>query len=113
MSDQERQFNKVLQLISESKENVYRTINTQLIDLYWSVGAFLSRMVKEEAWGKSVVSRLSTYLNLKDSTLKGFSMQNLWRMKQFFDYYEDQEKLSPLSLPENYRTSTVKYLTSL
>jgi predicted nuclease of restriction endonuclease-like (RecB) superfamily len=28
--------------------------------------------------------------------MKGFSVQNLWRMKQFYETYKDNEKLSPL-----------------
>jgi hypothetical protein len=28
--------------------------------------------------------------------MSGFSAQNLWRMRQFFDTYRDQPKLSPL-----------------
>jgi len=89
-------FNEIFQLIRDSKEKMYQAINVQLIDLYWNLGEYLFKMVREEGWGRSVVSNLAKFLKEKDHTLKGFSMQNLWRMKQFFEYYQAHEKLSPL-----------------
>ncbi len=33
----------------------------------------------------------------KEPNIKGFFSQNLWRMKQFYETYKDNEKLSTLS----------------
>ncbi len=37
------------------------------------------------------------YIKIKDPDTKGFSSQNLWRMKQFYEIYSENEKLSPLA----------------
>lgn len=90
------QFEEVFKLIRESKEQIIHEINVHLIDLYWNVGKYLSMKVKEESWGKSVVSSLSRFLTSQEPSLKGFSAQNLWRMKQFYEFYIKHEILSPL-----------------
>ncbi len=42
----ESDFNSVLKLIIEGKNNLVRQANTILIDTYWNVGAYLSKKVK-------------------------------------------------------------------
>ena len=45
----------------------------------------------------TLVPQLSEYIVRKAPELKGFSAQNLWRMKQFYEtYHNADEKLSPL-----------------
>ncbi|MCR5533302.1 MAG: DUF1016 N-terminal domain-containing protein [Paludibacteraceae bacterium] len=40
---------------------------------------------------------MAEYITRKAPDLKGFSAQNLWRMKQFYEAYRNaDEKLSPL-----------------
>ena len=46
--------------------------------------------------GKSVVTELARYIARTEPGIKGFSDKNLWRMKQFYETYKDNEKLSPL-----------------
>jgi len=52
--------------------------------------------VEKEGWGKAVVQGLAEYIREHEPGSKGFSAQNLWRMKQFYDTYRDNEKLSAL-----------------
>ncbi len=47
-------------------------------------------------WGKSVVKNLSEELQKEFVGMKGFSVQNLWNMRQFYLEYKDNEKLQPL-----------------
>ena len=45
----------------------------------------------------TLVQQLSEYIVRKAPELKGFSAQNLWRMKQFYEtYHNADDKLSPL-----------------
>lgn len=89
-------FSEILNMISVTRNRVFRTINSELINLYWKVGKFISIKVIHNKWGKSVVNNLSEYLSRTDPTLKGFSSSNLWRMKQFYETYKDDEKLATL-----------------
>ena len=92
----QKEFFDVLKHIQQSRQNVFSHINTALIDLYWHIGQIISHKVSTQAWGKGVVGDLAAYIAQQDPELKGFSDKNLWRMKQFFETYQADEKLSPL-----------------
>lgn len=102
----ESQFTEVVKLIQESRFNAYKAVNTQLIDLYWRVGEYISFRITNEEWGKSIVFRLAQYILSAEPDIKGFSDKNLWRMKQFFETYKDYPKLSAL-LRENTWTNNL------
>lgn len=89
-------FNPLVQQIQQAQQKAFAQANTTLIDLYWQLGKTLSEKVKSEDWGKGVVKQLATYIAQIDPTLKGFSDKNLWRMKQFYEAYGDDAKLSTL-----------------
>jgi len=93
----QQDFIDVLQLINQSRQKAFTSVNTVLIALYWELGKYISVKTTQENWGKGVVKELARYIKEKDPTLKGFSDKNLWRMKQFFETYAQHEKLSTLS----------------
>ena len=90
------QFREVVQLIKKARFNALRSVNQELIELYWQIGSYISARVESEEWGKGVVTQLAVHLRerLPDST--GYSSQNLWRMKQFYEAYRKYPKLSTL-----------------
>lgn len=90
------QFEDVVLLIKQAQSRAIKTVNKELIDLYWNVGQYISAKISSSTWGESVVKELSEYLAKTDPTLKGFSDKNMWRMKQFYEAYQDLPKLSPL-----------------
>ena len=92
----QQDFAEVLGQIQQTRQRVFAQANTALIDLYWHVGQTLSHKVAQAGWGKSVVAELARYIALADPSVKGFSDKNLWRMKQFYEAYQDDQKLSPL-----------------
>ena len=50
------------------------------------------------AWGKAVVEQLADYVHRQEPNSVGFSKQNLWRMKQFYQTHSgDHQFLSTLS----------------
>ncbi len=67
-----------------------------MVDLYWRIGCYLSKHVAASEWGKGVVTELANYISINVPKVKGFSAQNLWRMKQFYEVYAGNEKLSAL-----------------
>ena len=102
----ESQFTEVVKLIQQSRFKAYKAVNTELIDLYWRVGEYVSNRIANEEWGKSIVSVLADYIQNAEPEIKGFSDKNLWRMKQFFEAYRDYPKLSAL-LRENTWTNNL------
>ncbi len=87
-------FAEMLGFIQQTRQRVFALANTALIDLYWRIGQTLSHKVTQAGWGKGVVSELAHYIAQTDPSVKGFSDKNLWRMKQFYETYGDDEKLA-------------------
>jgi predicted nuclease of restriction endonuclease-like (RecB) superfamily len=90
-------FSHITTLISKAKENAFQAVNKELVTLYWHIGEYVSQQVEKKAWGKSVVKELSLFIQQSEPNIVGFSPQNIWRMKQFFETYKDFPKLAPLS----------------
>ncbi len=91
----EKQFNEVVQLIKEARNEALRSVNKKLIGLYWKVGEHISSKIQRAEWGEGVVNQLSEFIKTYHPEIKGFSDKNLWRMKQFYDAYKSS-KLSAL-----------------
>ena len=89
-------FPPVLQLIQQAKSRALSTVNQQLLDLYWQIGEYLSLKVAEQGWGQGTVKELAKWLAEREPNLRGFSAQNLWRMRQFYEAYAQLPKLSSL-----------------
>lgn len=89
-------FGEVIKLIQKARYNAFKAVNTELINLYWEIGQFITLRTQSEGWGKSTVSQLATYIQTQDPESKGFSDKNLWRMKQFYETYSHLPKLSPV-----------------
>lgn len=92
----ENAFEPVLDIIEHAKNRAIRVANAEMIQMYWDIGKYVSDSVEDGGWGKSVVGDFSDFLRRHYPSAKGFSPQNIWRMKQFYETYRDKEKLSPL-----------------
>ena len=93
-------FDDILQMIYSSKQKAEYRVNAAIIDLYWRIGSYVSERAANDGWGKSTVKELSAYILSKEPGIRGYSAQNIWRMKQFFETYKDKPELSTL-LREN------------
>jgi len=89
-------FTEIISIIEKVKAKVYKAVNNGLIDMYWDVGAYISRKVAENDWGEGTIQEFSRYLLLHYPDMKGFSPSNLWRMRQFYETYRDNPILAPL-----------------
>lgn len=91
-----KNFSDIIHLIKQSRTNVLRVVNSELIQLYWSIGENISNKIDQSEWGDSVVKELAYYISQNEPDIRGFSDKNLWRMKQFYETYKDFPKLSTL-----------------
>ena len=90
------EYDGIISIIERARENAFRAVNRELISMYWEIGKYVSEKAKEAGWGKSVVADFSKYIQSRYLGIRGFSPQNIWRMKQFYEAYLGNEKLSPL-----------------
>jgi predicted nuclease of restriction endonuclease-like (RecB) superfamily len=89
-------FAEVVKLIDTARQRAYQAVNTTLIELYWQVGAYISAKLDAAEWGDGVVDQLARHLAASQPGLQGFTRRNLFRMRQFYDTYRDDEKVSAL-----------------
>ena len=87
-------FSSIISIIKTAKERIVKTVNTEIIDLYWQIGKEVSEKTKKGGWGKSVVEELSNHIAANFGNMRGFSPQNIWRMKQFYETYQNNQILS-------------------
>jgi len=90
------EFGKIISIIEQARNRAFNAVNRELISMYWEIGKFVSDRVREGNWGQSVVSELSKTIQSYYVGIRGFSSSNIWRMKQFYETYRDNEKLAAL-----------------
>jgi predicted nuclease of restriction endonuclease-like (RecB) superfamily len=95
-ASEERNFAEVVRMIQSARGRALVAVNTKLIDLYWNVGAYISRKLASATWGERVVERLARFIARRHPELKGFTRPNLFRMRQFYEVYRGDKKVSPL-----------------
>ena len=86
-------FENVLGMIYSAQQKAEYQVNSTIIDLYWSIGEYVSKQIDVNGWGKSTVKALSEYILSKEPGIRGYSSQNIWRMKQFYETYKDKPVL--------------------
>lgn len=89
-------FEEVMVLIRVARERTWKTVNTGLIDLYWQLGEYIHRKLESAEWGSGVVEKLARHLAVMQQGIQGFTRANLFRMRQFFVTYHQDEKVAPL-----------------
>jgi predicted nuclease of restriction endonuclease-like (RecB) superfamily len=90
------QFDEIVTLIETARREAGRAVNVHLIDLYWNIGEVISNRIERDGWGKGTVEDLAKHLARTQPGARGFSPQNLWRMRQFFETYRNVPDLSTL-----------------
>jgi hypothetical protein len=91
-----RKFDEVLALIEAARRRAYQAINTELVGLYWELGAYISKKIASAEWGDGVVDELAATIAGQYPGMRGYTRRNLFRMRQFFEVYRGQKKVSPL-----------------
>ncbi len=89
-------FDEVVAMIRKSQGRALQAVNTELMALYWQVGEYISRKIEAASWGEGVVDQLAAFIASRHQDIKGFTRRNLFRMRQFFETYRHDEKVSPL-----------------
>lgn len=90
------QFEKIVDIIESAKERAHRKVNEELILMYRDIGEYISKQSENAEYGNAFVQKLADFFAENYPDLKGFNRRGLYRMKQFYELYKDNEKVSPL-----------------
>ncbi|MCL2624168.1 MAG: DUF1016 N-terminal domain-containing protein [Planctomycetaceae bacterium] len=98
MPNQQQQFAEIIGLIKQARSLAVQSVNMELINLYWNVGAYITQQLASAAWGDNTVDELADYIQKNQPDLKGFNRRGLYRMKQFYETYSSTAiKSSPMT----------------
>ena len=72
------------QLIRDARRRALATVNRELVCLYWYIGRTIVEQQETAHWGDAVVEQLATDLRAAFPDMKGLSLANIWKMRQFY-----------------------------
>lgn len=109
-----KEFEQILLLIQDARSRTYTKANAEMILLYFNVGNVVSEKVNAGNWGENTVQELANFIASKLPELTGFNRRGLYRMKQFYETYTNEQFVSTvltlLQLKENEATTFVTTL---
>lgn len=110
----QNQFIEIIQLIQASRTKAINAVNTELINLYWKTGAFISIQVEQAYWGDKTINELAAFIKNNHPEIKGFDRRGLYRMKQFYEIYAKSQIVSSvmtqLQIPDNHNNISIMTL---
>ena len=81
-------FDNIKDLVINSRNKVYQTVNTEMLNLYWNIGKAIMEIQQGDeraSYGDAVLEKLSQ--RLTNEFGKGFSSRNLRTMRKFYLMY--------------------------
>lgn len=81
-------FDNIKDLVINSRNKVYQTVNTEMLNLYWNIGKAIMEIQQGDeraSYGDAVLDKLSQ--KLTNEFGKGFSSRNLRTMRKFYLMY--------------------------
>ena len=95
-AEYKRFFKEIKERIYKAQYDALKSVNKELINLYWDIGKSIVAKQKKLGWGKSIVETLAKDLQDEFPGIQGFSSANLWRIRNFYITYQENKKLAPL-----------------
>ena len=90
------QFDDIVNIVESAKDRAYKKVNEELILMYQEVGKYISEKTEEASYGSGFVDNVAEFFSTNYPELKAFNRRGLYRMKQFYELYKDDEKVSTL-----------------
>lgn len=82
-------FDALKARVTAARLNARRTVNTQLIELYWHIGDQIRIQQDRQGWGTGVIRRLAEDLRAAFPDMTGLSYRNLQYMRSFAASWTD------------------------
>ncbi len=89
-------LNEVKSRIVTARIQAIRSVNKELIKLYWDIGKSIVERQKQYKWGNSIVEVLARDLKEAFPEARGFSERNVWNMRRFYEEYKTKPFLQQL-----------------
>lgn len=90
-------FERIVDAINNTNVRVYKSLTQHQLSLNFEIGKLIVESQEEQNWGKYIVDQLSADLTKIFDGKKGYSSQNLWKMRRFYLAYKDSPDLTNLA----------------
>jgi predicted nuclease of restriction endonuclease-like (RecB) superfamily len=91
-------FKEVIDTINSARYQAFKSLNKFHIGQNFEIGRIIFENQEKHHWGQSIVDTLSRDINRQIDGVKGYSPQNLWRMRQFYLEYRDEPELLEMTM---------------
>ena len=112
MNELEINFDEIIKIIESRKNNAYKKVNEELIALYWDFGKYISIKINDAKWGNKIVDKLEEFMKREYPTLKGFNRAGIYRMKQFYETYNQYPEIVSTLLRQISWSNHIQILSS-
>ena len=92
--------NVIKTAILQSQTHAAKTVNQEMLALYFGIGRFISANTRNRNWGKGVLARISERLRSELPGLRGFGESSLKNMRLFYEAWNFIESNSPIGIGE-------------
>ena len=86
----------LINIINTARENALKKVNEELISMYWQVGEYLHEESQRSSFGDSYIDSVAKEIQEEFPGIKGFNRRGLYRMKQFYETYAENDVVTPL-----------------
>ncbi len=109
------EFENIKNIIRQSQYQALQAANYYLLQAYWQVGGYISWQLMHKNWGDKVVNNLAEWLKADDVSLKGFDRRSLYRMKEFYETWSNDEivQIAQKTLPKHILTAGTSDLLNI
>lgn len=77
--------------VHEARQRAARSVNQELVRLYWQIGRDIHARQETQGWGAKIVDRISADLKIEFPDTEGFSPRNLKYMRAFAVAWPDED----------------------
>lgn len=91
-------FTEIINTINSARYQAFKSLNKFHIGQNFEIGRIIVENQEKNKWGQSIVDTLSKDINKQIDGVKGYSPQNLWRMRQFYLEYKNEHDLLEMAM---------------
>ncbi|MCQ2057569.1 MAG: PDDEXK nuclease domain-containing protein [Bacteroidaceae bacterium] len=96
-SDLQQAVGFIKQAIQRSQARALRSVNNEVLSLYYGVGRYVSENSRHNMWGKGAIKSISEQLQKEIPGLTGFGESNIKNMRKFYEEWCDFVNRQPLA----------------
>jgi len=82
---------QIKQSIQQARNRAIRSVNSELIGLYYKIGKQIVQKQENSNWGEDLIGQIEIDLKTAFPDLRGFSRANLFYMRNFFLFFGKAE----------------------